>query len=106
MDVKEFVSETLKQITEAIEENESTFRNPNSKPMPELEKLKMLQMRDQVITTADFDIAVTQLTSKEGGAKLSIAGVGNIGGDLASGSETVSRIRFSVPIAIKPKKNA
>jgi hypothetical protein len=48
-------------------------------------------------------MAVTESTSQDGGAKLSIAGLGSVGGDLATGSKTVSRIKFSVPLHIEPK---
>lgn len=48
-------------------------------------------------------MAVTESSSQDGGAKLSIAGIGSLGGDLATGSKTVSRIKFNVPLHIKPK---
>ena len=99
MDVKEFVAETLKQITEAIHENPSTL-DTKGRQDDHLQKIKIHAWFGGWITCVDFDIAVTQATSKEGGAKLEIAGVGGIGGDLKSGSEVVSRVQFRIPIEI------
>jgi hypothetical protein len=48
-------------------------------------------------------MAVTESSSKDGGAKLSIAGVGSLGGDLTAASKTVSRIKFTVPLHIQPE---
>ncbi|RPA46301.1 hypothetical protein EGC79_13580 [Shewanella vesiculosa] len=61
----------------------------------------MFRHDDGFVTHVDFDIAVTESTSKDGGAKLSIAGVGKIGGDLKQGTETVSRVKFRVPLQLK-----
>jgi mevalonate kinase len=102
MDVKEFVAETLKQVTEAVNENESTLRTGNC-GIEKLDKLNIILFGDSFITYVDFDIAVTESTTKEGGAKLSIAGIGGCGGDLTNGTETVSRVKFRVPIQVKQK---
>lgn len=102
MEVKEFVAETLRQATEAILENQSTFQNgrPN---IEELKKLNMFSHGRGWVTYVDFDIAVTESSSKEGGAKLSVAGVGKLGGDLSSGTEVASRVKFRVPIQINDR---
>ncbi|MBA6262215.1 hypothetical protein [Colwellia sp. Bg11-12] len=102
MDVKEFVAETLKQVSEAVQENESTYKQPNSpSDIDSLENINMFRHDDGFVTHVDFDIAVTESTSKDGGAKLSIAGVGKIGGDLKQGTEIVSRVKFRVPLQLK-----
>jgi hypothetical protein len=99
MDVKEFVAETLKQVTEAVKENASTLKN-GSGNVEALKKINMFSHGRGFVTFVDFDIAVTESSSKEGGAKLSIAGVGGIGGDLTQGTEVASKIKFRVPIQI------
>ncbi|WP_333003562.1 hypothetical protein [Vibrio coralliilyticus] len=99
MDVKEFVSETLKQVTEAVKENESTYCNGRG-DNPALQKIGMFSHGNAFVTYVDFDIAVTESTAQEGGAKLSVAGIGGFGGDLSSGTETVSRVKFRVPIQV------
>jgi hypothetical protein len=102
MDVKDFVAETLRQVTEAINENESSL-DSGGKHVEDLKKLNMFSLHGGWVTHVDFDIAVTESRSKEGGAKLSIAGVGGLGGDLSEGTETASRVKFRVPLQIKRK---
>ncbi|MEH6451349.1 MAG: hypothetical protein V7765_21990 [Oleispira sp.] len=102
MDVKEFVAATLAQATEAINENESTFQNGRGE-VDGLKKLNMFSHHGSWVTYVDFDIAVTESSSKEGGAKLSVAGVGGFGGDLSQGTEVASRVKFRVPIEIKDR---
>lgn len=91
MDVKEFVSETLQQITEAVKENSSTL-NTGGRNVEALKELNMFSLYRGWVTYVDFDIAVSETSSAEGGAKLSIAGVGGIGGGTSAGSEVISRI--------------
>ena len=102
MDVKEFVRETLTQITQAVAENESTFQNGDAN-VEALKKINMFSCVGGWVTYVDFDIAVTESSSQEGGAKLSIAGVGGMGGDLSQGTEVASRVKFRVPIQIKDR---
>ncbi|XQE65158.1 hypothetical protein ACOAPY_10635 [Pseudomonas sp. P3C3] len=99
MDVKEFVAETLRQVTEAVQENQSTFSNGRA-DVAGLNKINMFSHGSAFVTYVDFDIAVTESSSQEGGAKLSIAGIGALGGDLSNGTETVSRVKFRVPIQV------
>ncbi len=105
MDIKEFIEETLNQITGSVESNPSSL---NSNDLATYDKNSAKGVATIVdggfITSVEFDVAVTESSSKDGGAKLSIAGVGSLGGDLATGSQTVSRIKFSVPLHIQPKQ--
>jgi hypothetical protein len=102
MDVKEFVAETLKQISEAVQENETTFKKAKSPGgSDKLQSINMFKHNDGFVTHVDFDIAVTESASKDGGAKLSIAGIGKVGGDLKQGTETVSRVKFRVPLQLQ-----
>lgn len=100
MDVKDFVAETLRQVTEAINENESSL-DTGGIHLPALQNLNMISLHGGWVTHVDFDIAVTESSSQEGGAKLKIAGVGGIGGDLTKGTEIASRVKFRVPLQIK-----
>jgi hypothetical protein len=103
MDIQEFITETLDQITNSIENNSSSLNPENIAPF-EKDRLKNINtVQDGFITSVEFDMAVTESSSQDGGAKLSIAGIGSLGGDLATGSKTVSRIKFNVPLHIKPK---
>jgi len=103
MDIKEFIAETLDQVTSSIESNSSSL-NTNKIATYESAKIRnVTPVNGGFITSVEFDVAVTESSSKDGGAKLSIAGVGSLGGDLATGSQTVSRIKFTVPLHIQPK---
>jgi hypothetical protein len=102
MDVKDFVSEILRQVTEGIEENKSTL-DTDGRSISNLKDLNMFSFNGGWVTHVDFDIAITESKSRDGGAKLSIAGVGNLGGDLSEGTETASRVKFRVPLLIKSK---
>lgn len=99
MDVKEFVTETLQQVTEAIKKNNSSL-NTGGVNIEALKNLNMFSHFNGWVTYVDFDIAVTESNSKDGGAKLSIAGFGGFGGDLSEGKEVASRVKFRVPIQI------
>jgi hypothetical protein len=79
MEVREFVAETLAQVTAAINEHESTFQNGRGN-VEDLKKINMFSHYGQCVTYVDFDIAVTESSSQEGGAELSVAGVGGFGG--------------------------
>lgn len=105
MDVKEFVAETLQQVTEAVENNSSTFKSFHRKAA-ELQKMNMFSHGQGFVTYVDFDIAVTESSSTEGGAKLKVAGIGGLGGDLKQGTEVASRVKFRVPIAIEGKMDS
>jgi len=85
MDVKEFVGETLRQVTEAIKENESSLDTGGVR-VEDLKKLNMFSLHGGWVTHVDFDIAVTESSSQDGGGKLSIAGIGGLGGNLSEGT--------------------
>jgi hypothetical protein len=105
MDIKEFIAETLNQITDSVESNSSSL-NTDKLAVNENSKVKdVVTVRGGFITSVVFDVAVTESSTKDGGAKLSIAGIGSLGGDLATGSQTVSRIKFTVPLHIRPKSS-
>ncbi|WP_196140523.1 hypothetical protein [Aliikangiella sp. G2MR2-5] len=106
MDIKEFIVETLNQITDSVENNSSSL-NPDKLAVHENNKVKnVVTVSGGFITNVEFDVAVTESSNKDGGAKLSIAGIGSLGGDLATGSQTVSRIKFTVPLHLRPNQES
>lgn len=102
MDIKEFISETLDQITDSIESNPSSLNTDNIAVFEKPNFKGVTAVKGGFITSVEFDVAVTDSSSKDAGAKLSIAGIGSLGGDQTSGSQVVSRIKFIVPLHIKP----
>jgi hypothetical protein len=92
MDIKEFVSETLKQIVDGV---------IDAKNRKDGEAVDVhYPNRTQKVT---FDVAVTVIEGKETGGKAGIS-VWSIGagvtGKTESSSSTISRIKFDIPIEL------
>ena len=111
MNLKDFVSETLSEIIEGVKnvkQDEAKFGaeiNPDvfgdTKDIVRQGLLKM--SGSKTVTIVDFDVAVTAIEGQ--GAK---GGVGVFAGAIGLGGQgeskiensTVSRIKFSVPVAL------
>ena len=91
MDIKEFVSQTLKQIIDGVVDAQDQTRKTSAVVVPYGDCQKKV----------DFDVAVTVVEGKETGGKAGIS-VWSIGagvtGKTESSSSTVSRIKFEIPI--------
>ncbi len=91
MDIKEFVSQTLKQIIDGVVDAQDQTRKTNAVVVPYCDSKQKV----------DFDVAVTVVEGKETGGKAGIS-VWSIGagvtGKTESSSSTVSRIKFEIPI--------
>lgn len=106
VELKEFVSETLKQIFAGIEDAQKVC--PNGAINPTDIRLMgdkaqgYLHSNYSMLKTIDFDIAVSVSKEKETKGRLGIF-VGPIGvgaqGTSDSASSTINRIKFSVPVA-------
>jgi hypothetical protein len=112
MELKEFVSEALTQIVAGIEEAQGSIGKSNAEISPKysnrqqgmLEKHKILfSNKGSIIQHVDFDVAVTasEGTGTKAGVGV-IAGAFNLGASGQSNQEnqTVSRIKFSVPVTL------
>lgn len=97
MDLKEFVSETLRQVIEGVKDVQEIAAQNRAVVVPYYDYSK----------TVDYDVAVTAVEGKEAGAKagISVWSIG-AGGNLKteSSNTTVSRIKFSIPLEL-PKGN-
>ncbi len=99
MDIKTFVSESLTQIIQGIENAQQ--ENGNSVVNPVRRKIS-----DETMQDIDFDIAVT--VEKETGTK---GGIAVLAGAFTLGSQgqskasdiTASRIKFSIPVDFQLK---
>jgi chemotaxis protein CheY-P-specific phosphatase CheC len=109
MELQQFVSEALKQIVSGISDAQKemvgikAFINP---PDPRYYGVSSqgchLQYGDSVVQNIEFDVAVTTSEGKEtkGGIGIFVGSVGvGTQGKSDSSSMSVSRIKFSVPIA-------
>lgn len=91
MDVKEFVSETLRQIVDGVVDAQRHTKEKNAVIVPYYDSRKMV----------NFDVAVTVVEGKEttGKAGISVWSIGaGLGGKTESSSSTVSRIKFDIPV--------
>ena len=108
--VKEFVKETLEQITGAVKEfdegaTDGTSANPFVGITPaEGVQVGILSDCGQPTIVVKFDLAVTvaEAGRLEAGAKIKIASIVDIGGKGSeeATTETVSRVQFSLPVRL------
>jgi len=112
MELKEFVKETLVQISEGVKESQGSVRtiggyvNPAvtyAQGKPELVYFGETALGHHTFLI-DFDVAVIVAEKKaaKGGAKLSVASFLSIGGSGSSDAESksTSRVKFKVPLAL------
>lgn len=112
MDLKDFVKETLIQISSGVKEAQNTVRelggyaNPAARVLPkESDQSHLTQIESgQNVFMIDFDVAINVSEEGETGAeaKLKVASFLNVGGSGKSGtsSSTTNRISFKVPLAL------
>ena len=124
MDLKEFVKETIVQISQGIEEANSELGGSEAMVNPIYVKMNSKEAQgygrtkkrdpgykdpdSKLLQKVDFDVAVYVEAGKKGsaGAKLSIASIG-IGaeGEIESSNKSESRIKFSVPVVFPGYEN-
>jgi hypothetical protein len=93
MDVKDFVSDTLKQIIDGVVDAQEYAKEKDAVVVPYHDYQK----------NVSFDLAVTVVEGKEtsGKAGISVWSIGaGVGGKTESSSSTVSRIKFEIPIEL------
>ncbi len=113
MDLREFVSATLKQIIDGVKDAQSAVQNTGAinpkvwdAQRTEAAKMGILESSDgMAIHLVDFDVAVSVAEQKgtQGGIGL-IVGPVVLGskGQSDSGHASVNRIKFQVPISLPP----
>jgi len=95
MELKEFISQTLVEIVEGVQDAKDTAKHGTIMP----------QSRAGTAQQVHFDVAVTTTSSTTGGGKVSVMGIGGeIGGQ--SEHQAVSRIKFDVPIRFSHAKSS
>lgn len=100
MELKEFTKLALIEIVEAAKEANEVFQE-NAFISNKHSDGSYWKYDPQFV---EFDVAVTstETDSSNGGAKLKVASMLSLGGDLSSQSinQTVSRIKFSIPLVL------
>lgn len=110
MDLQEFVRTTLVQITRGVQDAQTSVREnggyvspPSHSPVKNEAHFDNLH-DGQVVFLVDFDVAVTvnETTGTNAEAKLKVGGLLSLGAGGKSGDshESVSRIKFKVPLAL------
>ncbi len=111
MDLKEFISRALADIVQGVLDAQDTLGTNGKYINPELstqqgtheEERRLVSIQGQLVQAVDFDVAVTATegTGTKGGIGV-VAGVFALGSQGQSTAETsaVSRIKFSVPVAL------
>jgi len=110
MDVKEFIESSLIQIIEGINGAKDKLKGSDvlisSKDVrPLREGTTVNHQTGNLVNLIEFDMAVTVNEKDTSGGKAGINIVGlNIGGGLQNevSNQTVSRIKFSVPVTFAP----
>ena len=109
MDLRQFVSETLTQILDGVEDarkkcDARTIAPQMMADLPGGDGFGRDAIDGNALFLVDFDVAVTaeEMKAQEMKAGISVVGFGAAGGDSATSkrNENVSRIRFKVPVRL------
>ena len=101
MDLQSFVAVTLKQLIGAVKEAQQFAKENNARVFPDNSGGKQAAT-GQTVESVEFDVAVTvtEGSEKKGGLGVVIAAL-TIGGtgQTSMSSSTISRLKFSIPVA-------
>jgi hypothetical protein len=114
MELKEFITETISAITDATIELQKKYDatdvliyppsdGPGSKTYQEASAAHTYRH----VKDVEFDVALTVGTATEGGGKAGIKVMSldiGAGGGVAKSSEQISRVHFSIPLALTHKE--
>lgn len=110
MKLQEFISETLKEIIAGVEESQkyaashNSGVNPGMKMVGDKKEVRYIAHEYSVyIEKIEFDVAVTSTEGSEtkAGIGIMVAGIGlGAKGKSDTSSSSISRIKFSIPIAL------
>ena len=114
MELKEFIKGTITSIVEATSELQDEFESqsvlinpPSAQSGGNVFQVGSENYTLRRVKEVDFDVAVTTSDESSKGAKAGIkvfsAEIGG-SGKKSKGTENVSRVRFSIPLALKPTK--
>jgi hypothetical protein len=108
MELKTFVSETLKQIVEGVKQAQEDVKNLGAtvNPSNTANAEKQLYLTNTTRRTAqviDFDISLTETEATQTGGSIGVF-FGSVGlgahGKAESGSNAMNRVKFSIPVAL------
>lgn len=112
MELKDFIKNSVQSIIDATkdlaESNDDTWINPTIDSAGRDQDFARRDGAFVPITKIDFDVAVTEGSSDSGGAGVKInvmAASAKLGGELESNYSNVSRLRFSMRVALPSEKS-
>jgi len=116
MDLKEFTRETLIQIVDGIVEADPVLSNHNAfVPVSNFRSNGTFAMSysengaEHNVINVDFDVAVSvqETSDRNNGAQISLLQIASLGysNDKSLANQTVSRVKFSIPLALPAKNN-
>lgn len=109
MNLDEFVKQVIISIITGVNESQTLLQDTNAIVNPSTIKGDYIDGHNRKVTEVKFDVAIT--TSKEGGSnkgvKINIldAFSGGLGDETKTANETISRVSFSVPVALPTVDN-
>ena len=108
MELKTFVSETLKQIAEGVKQAQEDVKelgatvNPSNTTYAD-KQLYLTHNKTITAQVIDFDISLTETEATQAGGSIGVF-FGSVGlgahGKTESGSNAMNRVKFSVPVAL------
>lgn len=116
MELKDFVSETIKQIIEGVKDAQDYAANNGGKVNPEglsiyhntsQTTLYNFPYSNEPVYTIDFDVAVTTQETVDGKGKVGVfVGMFKAGVEGGTGSQnsSISKIKFHLPITLPIQK--
>ena len=112
MNLKEFITETVSAIVDATSELQEDYEGSGAlvNPPVSFRERDILEEgssenRFRTVQTVEFDVAVTASSNKDAGGKFGLKVLSieaGVDGNASSQKEQVSRVRFSIPIALTP----
>jgi len=110
MELKEFVVETISAIVDATSELQDKYKDalinpPTAKTAPNVYKEGNENYVYRHVKNVEFDVALTVGKEAEGKGKAGIkifSAEASAGGTVSKTSEQVSRVQFSIPLALSP----
>ena len=104
MELEKFIAESLESIAKGINEANEKLAPFGAcvNPFADSGSAEKAEFRGEMCGIHDvkFDIAVTVSKQSDTEGKISVFSVGNLGGNILNGSEQVSRLVFSLKLAI------
>ncbi len=103
MELEKFIADSLESIAKGIDKANEKLAPVGAYVNPWEQTDVIVGGRMCRVNEVNFDIAVTVSKKTDTEGKISVFSVGGLGGNIANGNEQVSRLSFSLRVAIPVK---